>query len=637
MNLLRAVFRWRAIVPLILLLILLGVAWYLLLERIVRRGVEQAGARVVGAKVDVDAADVRLGDGFVRLRRVQVANPDAPMTNLVEAEEVLADVLVVPLLEKKIVVETLAVRGVRFGTPRETSGALDRPSPTTGRIYREVAQWANRIRIPPLSLEGLRSVIDVDAISVDSLRTLAEARAARSRADSLRSAWSQRLAALNPEPRLDSAQVLVSRVRGADPAQLGVAGVTSLATSARGTLTSLGELRGSLTALDASVRGGVESLAEQVNRFADARRSDYAYARGLLKVPGLSGPELSPALFGETALDWVKPLLYWARVAEEYLPPGLRPSRYAGPQRARRAGTTVRFPSRRSYPKFLLAYGELGLTLGGAGAGAGRYVARVTDFTSDPAIVRRPLTVLGERTAAERGPRQLRLAAVLDHVEAPLRDSVEVLVRGLTLPTLTLGPVGARLYLGEGTADLTFRRVGEQIAARWAWRSSNVRWERLARGPSSGVGGQADTATGPAAATRPVLRPPTGAQAAAFAEDLLWRMVSSLREVEIEIGLGGTIARPSLAVRSNVGEALAQGLRRELGREMEEAERRVRAEVDRLVDQQVTAARTSVEAARTDVEARVATQLERVRALEAQLRQEVDRLTRAVPGGIRIP
>lgn len=631
LRLLRLLFRWKAIVPLVLLLVLLGGGWLLYLDTLVRRGVEEAGARVVGARVDVEAADVRLGEGSVRLRRIQVANPDAPMTNLVEAEDVVADFLIAPLLEKKVVVETLAVRGVRFGTPRTTSGALDRPSPATGRIYRDVSQWANRIRIPPLSLEGLRAVIDVDAISPDSLRTLQEARALRRRTDSLRTAWTDRLAALNPEPRIDSTAALVARLRSADPVRLGIPGLTSLAGSARATLTTFGEFRGRLGALDGAVRGGVDDLAGELSRLAEARRSDYAYARGLLKVPSLSGPDLSPALFGESALEWVKPLLYWMRVVEEYLPPGLRPSRYAGPSRARRPGTTVRFPSQDAFPKFLLAVGVLDLTLGGEGVQAGRYTARLTDLTSDPAIVRRPLTLEAERSEAARGPRQLRLAAVLDHVAAPIRDSVDVLVRGIGLPTVTVGSVGARLHLGDGATDLTFRRAGERISARWVWRSSTVRWERL----GGRVGGQDPGVARPP--DRPIGRPPSGAGAAAWAQDLLWRTVSALTEVEIEVGLGGTVSRPSLSVRSDVGDALAQSLRRELGREIEDAERRVRAEVDRLIEPQVTAARGAFDAVRSDVQERVAAHLEQARALEAQLQQELTRLTRGLPAGVRIP
>jgi hypothetical protein len=119
------IFRWRAIVPLVLLVILLVVGWILLLDTLVERGVEKAATAIVGAKVDVEEADVQLDEGAVVLRGLQVTNPDQPMKNLFEAREIVANLRVGPLLEKKVVVETLAVRDVRFGTDRTESGAID--------------------------------------------------------------------------------------------------------------------------------------------------------------------------------------------------------------------------------------------------------------------------------------------------------------------------------------------------------------------------------------------------------------------------------------------------------------------------------------------------------------------------------
>ena len=65
--------RWKALVPLTLLLIVIGVAWILLLDTVVRRTIESWGTDIVGAKVELDEADVRLRDGFVSLRGLPIA------------------------------------------------------------------------------------------------------------------------------------------------------------------------------------------------------------------------------------------------------------------------------------------------------------------------------------------------------------------------------------------------------------------------------------------------------------------------------------------------------------------------------------------------------------------------------------
>ena len=610
------VFRWRAIIPLTLFFALLVLAAFLLKDRMVKRAVERTGEYLVGAKVELAAADVRLGEGAVSLRGLQVANPDAPMTNLLEAEEIVLDLEVEPLLEKKLHVDTIAVRGVRFGTPRETSGALANPPEGSGQIRREIDQWASRITIPPLSLEGLGRAIDVAVVQAESLRTIQEARHTRALADSMLATWDATLTALDPRPKIDSARALLERLQAADPAGLGVTGVTQLAGDARRTLQAVGGLKGQVAALDSTARLGLGQATAQLRALADAQSEDYARALGMLRLPSLEGPQLSPAIFGEAALSWIKPVLYWVRVAEEYLPPGLDPRRYTGPKRARAAGTTVVFPGQRATPRFQVNFAEAGLQLGGTGPAAGDYLARITGLSSAPALTGTPLELLVGRSDAARGPTDARIFALLDHARSPIRDSLDVVLSGIGLPSLELAPLGARLDLGAGATTLRLRRSGDQIEARWQWRTPNASWERL-----SGAA-VADSA-------------PIGSRA--WAEALLWQTVADVRDVSIDVRVAGDIRRPSLGVSSNVGNVVAQSLRRAVGQQVERAERDVRAQVDAMIETEVARANVGVGALGAAVSERIGPQLAELVDVESLLQNEIRRFTRRLPGGITIP
>src|SRR3989304_6345741 len=65
----------------------------------------------MGAKVDLDGASLHTARGLLVLDHLQVTDPRSPMTNLVEVGEIVARLNVRALLEKKAVIETLAVRG----------------------------------------------------------------------------------------------------------------------------------------------------------------------------------------------------------------------------------------------------------------------------------------------------------------------------------------------------------------------------------------------------------------------------------------------------------------------------------------------------------------------------------------------
>ncbi|MEX0836690.1 MAG: hypothetical protein WD101_00055 [Gemmatimonadota bacterium] len=626
------IFRPPGLVVFLVFCLLLAVAWWLWADRLVERSVENTGASIVGAQVDLASADVRPTEGSIRLTGLQVTNPNAPMTNLFEAEEVLVDLMLEPLLTKKVVVQDLVVTGVRFNTPRETSGALENPDPESGALFREIDAWANQIDLPPLSLEGLSTVVRTDAISTDSLRTVQHARALVERADSLREGWQDRIESLDPRPRIDSLQTVVERLESFRLTPLNATQVPGLVRDGRAALDRLTSLQNEIAALDDEVRGGVQSLRSGVGEFPEMRAADLAYARSLLNLPSLEGPDLSPAIFGGTALNWLKPVLYWAQTAERYLPPGLDPRNRPGPNRARAQGTTVEFPGRATYPSFLLERGELGLEIAGEGLAAGQYTADLRNLTSQPTLVGRPIELVVGRTESVQGPAGLSLSAVLDHTTELLRDSVSLDLDGIGLPVLALDALDARLDLGLGDAAFDFLRVGEEIDARLHWSSDNVQWLRM-----DGVGGTDAAGAGSAATPPRTLAESLTSMSAAdlqvgtaqWARDLLWRTVASLQQVELTMGLSGSIESPSISVDSNIGSAVAESLRRELGREIEAAEARLREEIDSRVQPLIQDARGRVDTVQTQIADRVGAQRAEVEAMRAQLEERIDAL---VPG-----
>jgi hypothetical protein len=106
---------------------------------------------------------------------------------------------------------------------------------------------------------------------------------------------------------------------------------------------------------------------------------------------------------------------------------------------------------------------------------------------------------------------------------------------------------------------------------------------------------------------------------------LLWRTVSGLERVRVDVQLGGTLADPTFGITSNVGDAIAGALQRELGREIERAEQRLRGEVDRLVNAQIGRARSTVGSLAEEVSQRIGIPLAELDEVEAELRREIER------------
>src|SRR5439155_9355730 len=168
------------------------------------------------------------------------------------------------------------------------------------------------------------------------LSTARGASVLRARADSELLAWGASLRQLDVAATADSAKRMIERLRGVRPVDLTLLG------DGRRTLDQVKTTRARLDALHQSVGAGIATLQAGVAELDDARRRDYAFARGLLKVPSLEAPDIGAALFGAAAIERFQRALYWAQLTRRYMPPGLLPMAAPGPKRVRRAGCTVR-------------------------------------------------------------------------------------------------------------------------------------------------------------------------------------------------------------------------------------------------------------------------------------------------------
>jgi len=431
--------------------------------------------------------------------------------------------------------------------------------------------------------------ITIDSLDPRRLSTIPAAAALGARADSSQRAWKAAFDTLRLGPTLDSAQATLERLRRAR--------ATDLATlnEARRAIDRLKRARDRVTTLDRNVTQGPTALRSGLAGLDSARQRDYAFARGLLKLPSLDAPAVGAALFAPGAIRPFERVLYYLQLARRYMPPGLVPRATTGPTRVRRAGEDVRFPRERNLPAFLVRSAELSFLLQRAAEQPQRYAGRLSGLTSDPALYGRPTV------ASATGP-ELGAGLLLNHLHGVPIDTAGATVGGIRFPAFQVPGVPLRLDPGAATTQLGFNLNGDTIHARFVIRSSNVRWTRDSGFANSTIG------------------------------DLIWRAVSGIPNLDVEARLSGALHRPDLAVRSNLDQAIAARLRAVLGEQVAAAETQMRARVDALVKDKVGPVRARVTDVQNQAQAQVAQQRARLDELQKQLEQRLRDLTR-----IRLP
>ena len=570
----RRIFRWKAVGPLLLVFVVLVVLWMIFGDRLVQRTGSEVATDLLGTEVDLSGLRIRETDAAVDLGRIQVADPFNPARNLVETGAVTLDVEPAALLEKKLVIDRLSVRDVTFGTTRATPARTVQGGGYAPTLLRELAQWKQQFDVPVLKLTPIDTLKQL-VLDPGTLGTVHAAEGLIATADSTQQTFRRQVDSLKPQPLIDSARALATRLAGASPTRLGVNGTKDAVQSIRRTLHDIDGMKQRIAAVRQSGEAGLGDLRSGVAALDVARQKDYAFARSLLQLPRFDAPNIGTALFGPVSIDQFQQAAYWAQLVQRYLPPGLRPREEPGPRRLRMAGTSVVFPRENSYPTFLLRQGDLSLSLQSGGA-RHSFDATVAGITSDPALYGRPATLAANGAVGGDHPLRLSVGAVLDHSGAEARDSLAASVVGVPIPVIRIPGLPFQVDPGAASVGLDFMRVGEEIKASWTLHSTAAAWR------------QDSTAAG----SDPV-------------RNLVWQVVSGLHDLQVTAEISGRWTSPHLSVHSNLDEALATRLKSLLGEEVARAEARARAEVDRLVAPQVQAANARVDAFRGEIDTRV--------------------------------
>jgi len=595
-----AVFRWKGIIPLILGLALVAAVWLLFADRILRNTLEEAGTKALGTELDVASLHIDAAETAVELTGIAIADPFDAKRNLIEIRRLFVELEPAPLLEKKLVVKRLTIGDVRTGTARATPARTVAGGGFAPSALREMQRWAKQFDVPILSftpIDTIKSII----LDPGQLASVKAAIALGRHVDSTRVNLEHGVTSLPIQQTLDSSRALLTRLQGTNVRTLGISGARTAVSDVRRAAARVDSLKKQIEALATSAKVAVDTLQGGLRAVDDARRADYDFARRLIKLPSVDAPDVGAALFGKVTIDKVQQALYWTALARQYIPPGLLPRQTAGPPRLRAAGTTVHFVKPEAFPRFLLRRADIDVTIGD-GPARGKYIAAVTDATTEPALVGKPTLFAVRRIASGSGLDSLRITGALDHTKARPRDVLTVDAGGVELPTLPIPGLPYRADPGRGSSTLRLTIDGDQLDARWGLASGKVGWI-------------ADTA-----ATRRLNT----------IESLVARVLTGVPTLTMQAQVTGPLQAPKLAVSSNLDRVVGDQLRNLVGTQVAAAEAKVRARVDSLVEEKSAPVKAKVAEVRAEADKRIADARAR---LDAE-KQKLDAQIKALSGGL---
>ncbi len=577
-------------VPAIVLLVVL----YFFLDGWVEAGLEYAGERAVGAKVEIDDLALTLSPLGMRFEHLQVADPSDPWSNIFETGRVQFAMDINQLLRAKFIVETMEVNGLVLGTKRTTDGSIPKPPPAPVDETAEPSAVSQATAVlvddakkaPVFDLAKLRSELNIDSLTnPKNLLTYRHLDSLKRQIDAASAEWDTTLAALDRvKAQVDDVEARVKAININEIKTVPQA--TEAFNNAKAAYTTVQDVTRTFGERKRTITDGVNGLAAGVRQIDDVANQDFRNAVALAKLPDVSMSGLAQLALGNDIMSKARTYLGYADMVRSKIPEYTPKPDPTQPKRSQ--GLTVHFPSERAFPKLWIK--QILISGGTDAAQDPNYfyaTGKVTDISNDQRITGKPLVVaLG---AKKGNGTAMTFDAFFDRRSDVPHDNYKVGLTGVPVGAMELGRSG---FLPSRITEATAKaKIDVDIPGNHLNASTRVDIERMRLTFDRDVKNLVER----------IVRDVLTSVSAFFVDLRVWRNDRGAIDVAFATDLDDQI---SARARKAVGDEVA----------------RIQADIRAKVNAQIAAKRREVEAL---YEQKRAEALRRVGELEAQVKQKV--------------
>lgn len=411
--------------------------WILCIDWVVESSIEFAGTQAVGAKVELDSAELSFAKGVLTLNGLQVTNPDQPMQNLLESARIHMSLDTLALLRRQFISEEASIEGLELYTERDSSGAID------GRLFSFSKDkddtdggfdLASKLNLP-----------DVDKLaSEEEARLKAEVAAMQTEIETMQASWEERIAQLPSKEKIAEYQRRWDELEDQN-ALARIKGTKELRDDINDDLDAIKSLDDQIK----TDKARIAQLTEQAKTLP-AREADRLLASVGLDE-GFDG--MVRHIIGDEAFAMINQGLSLYKTGASQLSKDDPLEQEDKPQRG--VGELIRFAEEQPLPHFLIKQAKIS----GIAPIAGQKITFdgvLKDITTEQNIWGKPLS-LKASGASDTGA-SLTLDGLFDHRGAKVRDSFNFDLRQLALNALTLSDNPEMpLSLQKGIANIQTR------------------------------------------------------------------------------------------------------------------------------------------------------------------------------------
>ena len=541
--------RWvrpAGVIGFLALTALIAAFWLLAIDWLTKAAIEHGGTAVLGAKVELDRADVTLSPLGLRLTRLQLTNPEKPMENIVEVASASGLLDLEKLLIGHVIVEELKGTGLQFNSARKTSGAVEQPVHTNDDNAGSASQPPDFSAELAAFQDKLPSVEEI--LANEKLMTVERGTALKSRVEKDKMELEQALAAVPDEQKLKQyadqiAKLTQGDIKSIEDLQARKAELDRIKADIK-------RDKEALLAVRDKLKSSKDGLSTDFAALKAAPQADLAQLKSRYSLGGEGTGGLARLLFGDTVAHWLRLLQSWYQRLSPWLPQaGNEQTEVTQAEPKRGTGRLIHFPTLHPLPDFLIKIASID---GQLAQGNVHFAAR--DITHQPQILGRPIQI--DAAGMELvNVKRIAVTGTLDHTdpEKP-NDTLNWTVQQWRLTDVALSRSAALpVSLARAVTDVTVTTtlLADEIEAEGV---ATFREASLSSTASDGLAGQ------------------------------LAQALSGIRDFDLGASVSGSFTVPNISLRSNLDTKLKNIVSGKVKEKQAELEQKLAARLNAQID-----------------------------------------------------
>ena len=527
----------------VVVILAIGVFWWMLADWLFKSSIELAGSKIVGARVELKSANLSFNPLGFRLDGLQVTNPKQPMQNMFQLDSAKGSLDLLHLLMGQVIIEEMSAKGVRLDTERKSSGEI-KSSPTVaagaGGKQQKAQQSSLNASAAKVKLPDVNEII-----AKEPLATLDQIKTFREKSQSDRSTMTKNIAALPDEASLKQHENAIKNLTQGKIEN--VAELNQRKIDLDRAKVEIRKDRDAIMSMRDQLKNAKSDLAKRYDTLKSAPAEDWNRVKSRYGLNDAGAGNLAGLLFGDNAKIWVTRVLTWAEQVQKLLPSGGADEPKDEPPK-RSSGRLIHFPTSNPLPDFLIRKAVLSMEVP-----AGAFDIQLSNVTAQPEIFGKPMRLFAEARKLSNAE-YIKIDGVFDHVKPEqAKDSVNWRVNGVKLSKLSISknaklPIEISSSRANFSGDLVMR--GQNIEAKAKSEFKEAVWN-ADKGKES--------------------------------ESKLVSLITSIHDFDIDGKLSGKISSPQVSINSNMDDKLKSAL----SGKIDEAQAKLKKAFKARLDQEI--------------------------------------------------